>query len=274
MYIFSNFVKNSRPVGLEPTASGFGNLRSTNWTKSVFFRFQKKFLGQFFYSNSHFYFFTFWLRRRAFKTSSKLRSESVNKFTNIKLNTKNFSKKFFEKISKNKKMIFFEIEKKNEFIKIMTFFKKNVNSQVKKKNLTKINMISKNYCEKITNFFWKEAGNATRTRDILLGKEVFYRLNYTRTYWIYIYIYVTLKYERIQLSNVETIFSISKIFLPAAKIFSLKLQKYINSLTTSNIIFTNLLCRYESRRPNIREWNHFLNNSYVFTYFFDSKNFI
>ena len=26
----------SRPVGLEPTTSGFGNLRSTNWTKDVF----------------------------------------------------------------------------------------------------------------------------------------------------------------------------------------------------------------------------------------------
>ena len=26
----------------------------------------------------------------------------------------------------------------------------------------------------------KKAGNATRTRDILLGKEVFYQLNYTR----------------------------------------------------------------------------------------------
>ena len=25
-----------------------------------------------------------------------------------------------------------------------------------------------------------KAGNATRTRDILLGKEVFYQLNYTR----------------------------------------------------------------------------------------------
>ena len=28
--------KFARPVGLEPTASGFGNLRSTNWTKGVF----------------------------------------------------------------------------------------------------------------------------------------------------------------------------------------------------------------------------------------------
>ena len=31
----SPYYSYSHPVGLEPTASGFGNLRSTNWTKGV-----------------------------------------------------------------------------------------------------------------------------------------------------------------------------------------------------------------------------------------------
>lgn len=92
-------------------------------------------------------------------------------------------------------------------------------------------MIFKNNFLKNKEIFSRKAGNATRTRDILLGKEVFYRLNYTRTCKKYMYKYVTLKYQRIQLFKILNVFFRGKIF---SKIFSLKVKNTKNSWTSYN----------------------------------------
>lgn len=47
-YWFNNFSSEfislkTRPVGLEPTTSGFGNQRSTDWTKDVFYYFVNRY---------------------------------------------------------------------------------------------------------------------------------------------------------------------------------------------------------------------------------------